>query len=88
VPRPAAPPPTGRVTDADEGIETPSLAELLVDMAEEGRRVRGASAGPSAGLPTARRIPVLGCVFRLILLLVFLGLLAAMALSMLFNGAF
>jgi hypothetical protein len=88
VPRSAAPPPPGRVIDADDRTEPPSLAELLVEMAEEGRRVRSAATGPSEGLPTARRIPVLGCVFRLILLLVFLGLLAVMALSMLLNGAF
>ena len=80
----------GRVTDPDEVPDTPSLADLLVDMAEEGRRARGvpeemppwASTAPRAG------VPIVGCLFRLFLFLVLLALVAVAAVSLLLSGAF
>jgi len=58
-------------------------------MAEEGRRVRGTPIESAPRLPMPRAgVPILGCLFRLVLLLVFLGVLAVVAVSMLFTGAF
>ena len=67
IPGPAVPPLPSIVTDGDEGTDTPSLAELLVEMAEEGKRVRGTAAeAPSALRPAPRSgVPVIGCLFRL-----------------------
>lgn len=90
LPPTAAPPVPGRVSYPDEEPDTPSLSELLVEMAEEGRRARGAPADAPLRLPTApvTRLPIVGCLFRLFMLLMFLGLLAVAAVFMLVNGAF
>jgi hypothetical protein len=62
---------------------------LLVEMAEEGRRVRGTAIETPPGPPRISRIrvPIVGCLLRVFLLLVFLAVLAVAAVSMLLNGA-
>ena len=90
VPRPSAPPAPGSGMAGDTDTDTPSLADLIVEMAEEGRRVRGTAIETPPVLPRAPRVgvPILGCLFRLVLLLVFLGVLAALAVATLLNGVF
>ncbi|MGI8673302.1 MAG: hypothetical protein ACR2LU_11935 [Luteitalea sp.] len=91
IPTTATPPLPGRVTDPDEAPDTPSLADLLVDMAEEGRRARGIpeEMPPWASTaPPRAAVPIFVCLFRLFLLLVLLALVAVAAVSLLLSGAF
>ncbi len=90
MPRSTTPPLPETVTDADDGTERPSLADLLVTMAEDGRRARGAAADAPYRRPTATGtgVRMVGCLFRLFLLLVFLAVLAVAAVTMLLNGTF
>lgn len=90
-PPPAAPAPRpGSVTDPDEAPTTPSLADLLLEMAEEGRRAReGAEEVPPwapAGPPPRTSVPIVGCLVRLVLFVLVLVLLALAGLSLLLSG--
>jgi hypothetical protein len=90
MPRPASPPPPGRVADGDDETDPPSLADLLVEMAEAGRRVRDRAIETPPAMPRAPRIggTIAGCLFRLLLLLLVLGLLALAAVTFLVNATF
>lgn len=87
--RPAAPPPPGRISDAPAEPDRPSLADVLFELAEEGRRVRPPAAETAPATPRAPALgfPIAGCLFRLLLLLLVLGVLAVMAGVVLVTGS-
>lgn len=83
---PTRPRPT--VVEPEEGDAEPSLAEVLVDMLEEGRRARGTVDDPPWREPIATAPPkpfIAGCLGRLLLLVFLLIALALAGLSSLFG---
>ena len=81
--------PPARVPPHEEPPATPSLAELLADIAEERERARYDSGEvPSAPTVPAPRvsIPVVGCLIRLVLLVLFFIALALGAVFILLSG--
>jgi hypothetical protein len=81
--------PRPRHGDADDGPASPSLADLLGELAEGRARPRHTIEEPPTVVPppaVSAALPVVGCFFRLLLLIVVFVLLVLAGLFMLFNG--
>ncbi len=84
-----------RTAEPEDGADVPSLSDLLADFAEARGRARHEAdevprldSGRDTIVEAPRAsFPVVGCLFRLVLLVLFLVALAALGLLLLFGGA-